>query len=340
MTVEDAFSLLEDHIYTRLAGKKASNGWYNIRGDSFCSNCASHKRSALYILAKEGASPALNCFRAGCGERKIMSVSDFYKIGFDNTEAIQVILKDAAKVSKGSINKVNHSTLIRNIELSQYQKNTLRSRCRFSNDELRDAVGYYRLIPNLYKLICDNYNDSNIINRFNYVKTVSNNGDVVVFATDDHNTFTIRSETLKGMISITESTFSGYTLRSKDCKCVENIVITEGIFDLLNIKRFYGNVDDGLYIATLGFANMFNLIKRYYCRHINTAKTLIIFADSDINRGTSFSYDKRQYSKLLNKIELELGDQAFREIYLVYNKASKDFGDFNKPIEPVKIKIK
>lgn len=341
MTLSDAYRLLEQHIYDNLDGKQASGGWYHIRGDSFCANCASHVRSALYILAKEGTSPALNCFRAGCGERKIMGVNDFYRIGFANDDAIKVILAESSKIARGSVTKYSDdTTLIRKTGLSIYQKSVLRDRCRFTNDELKNAVYKYRLIPNINGLIDDSYTDEKIRNKFDYLRAYSNTGTAVVFATNDYNTFTVRSQRLKGMISVRESVFTGYTLKSSNYKQTDTLIVTEGIFDLLNIKRFYCNVDNGFYVATLGFANMFNMIKRYYCQYINTVKTLILFADSDIQRGNSFTYDVSQYDKLLRKINKEFGSNAFCEIYIVYNSSSKDFGDFREEITPVKIKIK
>lgn len=341
LSVSDAYSLFVDFIESNLHGKRASNGWYHIRGDSFCHTCASHTRSALYVLAKEGSPPILNCFRAGCGERKQMAASDFTRIGFANEDAVRVILTESTKVARGGIRKSGFANpLMRSVDLSPYQKQILRDRCKFSQSELYDAVSKYRLIPNLVKLVDDNYQDEETRKRFDYLRYVSQKGDVVVFATNDYNTFTIRSEKLKGMISITESVFSGYSLRSDTFEKAETLVVTEGIFDLLNIKRFYGNVDNGVYVATLGFANMYNLIKRYYCANIGTIKNLIIFADSDISNASSFTYDRRMYTKLLNKLDKDLGDSAFEEIYIVYNRASKDFGDFRCDIEPVKVKIK
>lgn len=339
LDVSGAYELLIKHIMSKLHGKKASNGWYNIRGDSFCTTCATHKRSALYILVKEGSPPALNCFRAGCGERKVMAASDFGRIGFYNHEAIKLIVNESAKGTKSYINTATHNHLIRKVDLSIYQKETLRDRCRMTNDEIKSAVDKFRIIPDVVKVIEDNYEDPNIRYKFSYLKDVSKRGEAVVFATDDYNTFAIRSEKLKGMISINESVFTGYTLKSDLCDNVENLVITEGIFDILNIKRFYCDIDNAMFIATLGFANMFNLIKRYYIKHIDTVKSLIIFADSDINRGESYSYNKVQYNKLLNKINKEFGSQAFKEIFIVYNTDSKDFGDFRNNITPKKIRL-
>ena len=342
MSIEDAYKLFINHILTNLHGKKASNGWYNIRGDSFCSNCATHTRSALYILAKEGTPPAMNCFRAGCGERGVMNASDFIRIGFDNEEATKVILRESSKISKGSVTRSDsvQTPLVRNVELSTYQKQVLRDRCRFTNQEIRDAVSLYRIIPNLTKTIDDNYNDVDIRKRFDYLRLAAVSGELVSFATKDFNTFSVRSEKLKGMISIKESIFTGYTLMSQSVNAIETLVVTEGVFDILNIKRFYCNIDNALYVATLGFANMYNLIKRYYCKHIGSVKTLIIFADSDVSHGNSYTYDKRMYTNLLRKLTKDLGDNAFQEIYIVYNKASKDFGDFRQEIVPQKIQIK
>lgn len=340
LDVSGAYQLFIDFIMDKLRGKRASNGWYNIRGDSFCSNCAAHVRSALYVLAKEGSPPILNCFRAGCCERKLMSASDFIRIGFENQEAVKVILDESAKVSRNSLVKHDRNPLVRTVELSVYQKQILRDRCNFSTKDLQEAVDKYRLIPNLIKVIDDNYHDEATLKKFEYLRQVSQNGNVIVFATNDYNTFTIRSDKFKGMISISESVFSGYTLKSDIFEKAESLVITEGVFDLLNIKRFYANIDNGVYIASLGFTNMFNLIKRYYCKYIETVKTLIIFADSDVSNGSSFSYDKRMYNNLLKKISKELGDDAFKEIYIIYNQASKDFGDFRCDILPVKIQVK
>jgi len=331
MEANEAFRLLKDYCLKYLDGKESASGWICIRGDRFCSRCAEHRRSALYILIDPGNPVYLNCFRAGCDTRRRVRLQDLKDLGFNNQEAIACIMNETGKGSSRVINTDSTELISRAQTLTYLQRDYLRKRLAMDITD-KDAK-FYRIIPDLRQMIIDNFSENSDI----YKKLPPGNAqNWISFSTQDCNTFTIRSITgrLKLMISNKDLRFPGYVLQKG--KKIETIVITEGIFDLINIYTKFAPLDNAIFIATLGFNNLVNLVKYYAGKYTTTIKNLVIFADSDLKTSFGYTYKDRAYRTVWR----ELACVPFESIWLLYNKKSKDFGDMSLPIKIEKVQIK
>ena len=340
MDLKQSFNLFLDFVRTELRGKGGYyTGWIKINGDRICNECPHHKRRSLYILMKEGNLPFLKCFRISCTIKRYITKADFLSFGFTNMEAIKCLLEDSISYNAKSEKDIGSTVplVISDYTLSKDQADYFEARTNIYPDY--ETIEEYRIIPNIYKAIYETYDDVETHMRFEETKIRENKYNIT-FATQNYNMFfyrDIHASDIKLKFSVGNT--EPYTLGDSDSP--EYMVIAEGVFDLINIYSKYAVIDKAIYIATGGAQAIFNEICDYYTKHIESIKYLIIFADSDISLGNNkYTYDKKFYDNLFYKLNKTLGKDVFKEIYLVYNKASKDFGDMREEILPEKLQIK
>lgn len=345
MKLTEAYEIMADFCRTELKGKISTGGWINIRGERICNECSRHKRSTLYMLVKEGAPLVLNCFRAQCGMTKRVQMEDLLALGFNNSEAASLLLDESNHERVNTYNTLSHNVIVRDINLSMEQINYFYKRCNFI--PTRDDVIFFRMVPNIREAM----RESHVLDVRKDLNDMMENIDfygkrLISFANKEYDTFICRGAVEKNTCKLTfkidedksNDMQTGYTLeRGKDFK---TLVVTEGTFDLINVYTKFAVIEDCFYVATLGFSHTLKLIQRYYRKNIDTMERLIIFADSDIKTQSGYTYNRSMINKLLYNINNLIGKDAFKEIFIVFNKESKDFGDMSESINPVKIQIK
>lgn len=345
MTANQAYEKLREFCLKELKGKMSTSGWICIRGERICNECSRHKRSTLYMLVKEGSPVILNCFRAQCGMTKRVQMQDFLDLGFNDVEAITLMLDENNYENITTYNTLNSNVIVRDTTMSPEQLGYFYKRTKIYPDQ--DDIRFYRIIPNVKEVM----RESRILETRPDINRMMENIDfygkrLITFSNCEYNTFICRGAVPQNRCKLmfktdedkTNEMFSGYTLsRGKD---FNTLVVTEGSFDLINVFTKFAIIENTFYVATLGFSHTLKLIQKYYRKNIDTMERLILFVDSDIKTESGFTYNKSMIDKLLSNIDKIIGKDVFKEIYIVYNKASKDFGDMSEPINPVKICVK
>lgn len=338
MTRLDAIDMLLEFMYRELGTPRNDNPWKLLRGDRICTECRRHRRSTLYMLVDETSPLIFHCFRAACGKAEVVTEEHLRQLGFNHDEAIKLLLSKELVKSVRTLNFKNHHLVIRDRDLTEEQLQYISKRLGYTPST--EELSTFRLIPNIKQTIEDNqlinYNPSikEIYDRLSDQKTM------ITFANENYDTFSSRSITsnFKGMLSINkEHKFNGYSLKNTDDDNVENIIIAEGVFDILNIKKYFAVIPNSIYIASCGFNNTIPILKYHYRKYIENIKKVIVFLDSDEFDGNKYTYKSYMYNMIKKRIKQELG-RGF-ELYIIHNSASKDFGDMSKPIKPIKEQI-
>ena len=334
MTLDEASELWFKFMYAELNPRKSQNGWYKITGDRICSECPRHKNRSLYIWYQKDKRPFLKCFRASCTIRRYITVEDFTDFGFDNTDAIVNLLK-ASKVDS-NIKEWQLKTkpvIVQDKVLSKYQIDYLMKRTGIQFNPA--LIQFYRVVPNLYQTINDTLDESDTddLNKFN-VLGIRNDKRGITFATRDYRMFMFRSIFGNYKVKYALEKDYGYTLYRGVPDHVDTIVITEGIFDIINIYNYYHKNKNTLYIASLGAESMMECLSYWYRQHVETVKNIVIYADSDVvEENNKFTYNANFYKKFISIIDKRIGLDNVNKITLCYNRKSKDFGDISLEIE-------
>jgi len=338
MDLSNAYKLFKTFIMEELNGRETRDGWFRIDGSRICNRCTKTKISKLYCFCEYGTPIFLNCFRASCGMRRRINETDFKDFGFTNAEAVSLLLTASNRGIRKMVTSGNNELIIRDLILSDEQKAYMYKRTKL--DMNMDLVRKYRIIPNLHQVTLDNFHTGDpFLLKIDNTLGKLNKGDYITFATNDYNTFSVRGNRTKLILSIMQKKFGGYELIQGNK--VETICITESIFDIINIMNTNQSLDNTSFIATLGFGNMLSLIVSYYTKYIDTVENLIIFADSDEQiSNNKYTYKKTMYDNLIKGIYNKLGEDVFKSMCIVYNQSAKDFGNLSDNIKPKKIIIK
>ena len=242
MDLDQASELWFKFMYAELNPRKSQNGWFKITGDRICSECPRHKNRSLYVWYQKDKRPFLKCFRASCTIRRYITVEDFEDFGFDNKEAILMLLK-ASKVDS-NIKEWQLRTkpvIVQDKSLSKTQYDYLikRTGIQFSPA----LIQFYRVVPNLAQTIYDTLDESDVddLNKFN-VLGIRNDKRGITFATRDYRMFMFRSIYGNYKVKYALEKDYGYTLYNGIPDKVDTIVITEGIFDIIiiiNVRILY-----------------------------------------------------------------------------------------------------
>ena len=60
---------------------------------------------------------------------------------------------------------------------------------------------------------------------------------------------------------------------------------------------------------------------------------IVLVMDSDVIGNSGFTYNITDVKDIVTKLEQSLGKKFVNKIDVIYNSASKDFGDFREPID-------
>lgn len=341
MNRQTALDKLLDFMHAELGTPYNMNPWKIMRGDRICLECTKHKRSTLYMLVTEEAPLIFNCFRASCGMSRLVREKDLLDLGFRDTEAIAALINSDITKKVRTYNTASSHIVVRDLILTADQLEYFNKRCGFYPSY--DDIAKYRIIPNIREVMYDNKLNNSPAGLEVYNKLTSMSDKIsITFTNDDFDMFMTRSIVthFRGLFTTNkDKRFLGYTLKRGEK--IKNIVMCEGIFDIINIYNRFAIIDDTLYIATCGFNNTIPILKYYYRKHIDTLETFIIFMDSDIKLDNGkYMYKKYMLNNILKGIKKEIGENAFNTMWMVYNTKSKDFGDMSDEFGPVKIQLK
>lgn len=343
MSVELATKKFRDFCVSELRGRCSSKGWTKIDGSRLCSTCARKKRRTLYALINEGSAVYLKCFRASCDLKRFATYEDFEDLGFTDKEAIKVLMNRTNRIDIREYNTDSRPIYVGDRILSKEQRDYFKKRTKL--DLTIEDVYKYRIIPNLFTVMDENFDDDDpIMDKF-ISMNIQSDKKAIAFATSDYSTVSYRHvfRNQKVIFNLSDNQNNGYTLEryAEGSDEIKTLVLSEGIFDMINIYNFYAYIYGAKYIATLGFQSFLSDIVYWYRQHIDTVERLILFVDSDkdLPYGNK-TYDKYAVDNLIKNVKKELGEDAFKEIHIVYNTKSKDFGDRSLPIEPKIVTVK
>lgn len=335
------FEFMVDYHELNPRGRK----YHTFNGSALCEKCKNkineHKKSKLYmqigITDDNVDTPIfLKCFRASCGLARVINRDDFELLGYENEENIKLLLSYNSNSTFKKI-KVNRSGF-GNLKKLPYNKMIL--------DNHRNQIDYlikrtkinFKNIINLYKyrIILD-FNAFIELNNLKIDKLKFKNLDTIAFITDDGNMVQLRGidSSFKQKLTIDDSVKShGYELYSdKDIDEVESLVISEGIFDIINVKSMLRDMKKTKFVASLGFDAIVDIINYNMNKYCDTLKRLVIVMDSDTEVNGVFKFNIDQIIKLKRHLKNKINISMFTDIIFVYNTKSKDFGDFRNPIE-------
>lgn len=347
MTIKQAFDMLRMFLVRELSGKLQHNNWIEFRGDRFCQECRNHRRSALYMYVAEDSALFLKCFRASCSLKRAVTAQDLVDLGFKNQEAIKLLLS-TCNLNKLEFKNIEYSVndlIITTTRFSVKQEDYFYKRCRFVPTKV--DMDFYHLIPNFRQLVYDNFISlDGVKNKYKdflekYEKHFPeyNKTEYITYFTNDGNKFLYRSiddtskSIPKGQISIEPNKKSLYHVSKTDNP--EDLVICEGIFDLINIsKTFHKNSDNSVFTSTGGIAAFEKHIIELHKKYSNSIKNLYIYADSDIyvEEYKRYDLDINAISIILRKVFKKIPIIMFEKVYIIYNTKYKDVGDMDKPI--------
>ena len=347
MTTRQAFDLLRNFLVRELSGKIQHNNWIEFRGDRFCQECRNHRRSALYMYVSEDSALYLKCFRASCSLKRAVTAQDLADLGFKNQEAMKILLStcNSNKLEYKNIEYSVNDLIVTTVRFSVKQENYFYNRCRFV--PTKEDMDFYHLIPNFKQLVYDNFISldgvkskyKDFLEKFEKQFPEYNKTEYITYFTNDGNKFLYRSiddtakSVLKGQLSIEPNKKSLYYISKTECP--EDLVVCEGIFDLINIsKSFHKNPDKAVFTSTGGLAAFEKHVTHIYKQYSSTLKRLYIYADSDIyiKEYDRYDIDLNAISNIIRRIFKKIPVIAFEKVVIIYNTHYKDVGDMEKPI--------
>lgn len=345
MELNLAIKKFRDFCHKELNARGGNKNWYKIDGGRICSECPRHKRRTLYAYIADGSGVYLKCFRASCELKRFATLQDFHDLGFNDEDAIKILLDKSNRSDIRQFSSDNRPIIVSDWIPSKDQAEYFKARTGVKLQNI-DHLKTYRLIPNIYQVLTENFDeDEPIFVSLESIGVTKPDKNAMTFATEDFTTFSyrhIKKNNLKLVLNPDKDNVNtGYTLSRTSTGEIKTLVVTEGVFDLINIYTKFGIIDNAKYIATFGFASFESDILYHFKQHIDTVKSLVIFADSDKETPSGQkTYDEQAYRRLIKKFDSVVGQDAFENIVIVYNTASKDFGDMREPITPKIVEVR
>lgn len=314
--------------------KKYGSGWYGI---DRCTKCGKHKKRVnMYISFPDEYEPDRNifvkCFRASCGYAGRISLSDLEAIGYDNKEAIKVILEHKGGKSYAKLPRIGEEILINtkykeDIDVFNYFKS--RTGVVLNEDKCKE----YRILTDYNELIKNNpFIPESCVRALNGIITKKN---LICMLTDNAKRLIVRSikGSFKCILPLIEGDNTDYYMLRRSSE-IKDIVVSEGAFDIINFANMNRSLENALFIASLGLGATYDVVN-YETLDYDKLERLIFVADSSVDKYGKYTADIEFYRRLAKRF-----NDKFKEIYVVYNSMSKDFGDLKEPIVPEKVRLK
>lgn len=340
-----AMKLWKDFLMAECDGRETRTAWIRIDGSRICSKCGRDRRKKkLYVYCDPDHFVYLHCFRASCSTNRMITLQDFENFGFRNQEAIQVLLDPEGKSNIRMYHKSGKPMVVDDLVPSKEQMDYYWR--RIQKELTPGEVRMTRMIPNLYQVFRENLEDDDPLWEHIRRSGLTDDKRWMCFANEDFDVFSCRHifQNKKVILSTRDGNHYGvsYLRQETPESDPEAIVIAEGLFDILNVYHRFAYLENAIYIASLGQDAILTMIQYYKQKYLDSLQTLILFVDSDIYDAEHqcYQYRKGSIRRLLRQVIQKLGKEAFTNIHICYNRASKDFGDMQAPIQAIREDIK
>ena len=341
---------LKQEIYDILEQREDSiisptSDWVNMKCPICDGNSDKHH---FYILMTDNGPMMCNCFRAGCLYKKVLDRKMARVLGIRKPELLDYIDKERM------MNKRYGKSAV------EYHSNALEFELDDPNyigplGEISDEVEAYfykrthksaREYQQLFRICSD------IEYFFKYagrktpedtkkrIRWREKRGKYIYFFNDTFTMLQYRQidGKMKGKMSLVKS--DNKLLKHKPYIIPKepisedngvNIVIAEGVFDIINTYLYFSKKEDtGYYVTTTGFASTMNVLREMTKYHYMSRIT--IMADSDVN------IKKIRSLLLLNKRNNI--DDRISSLEVKYNEKGKDVGDIEERVSIKRYKLK
>lgn len=323
-----------NHLKTQHNVKIQSNKeWYTLRCP-FCGDSDKHKESKhLNIrISKKDDIMAIKCFQPKCDIGGLLKRDHLIKLGVSDLEILNYV-SSKEKENKKIINKISVTKLNLKIPLNIKKENKEYFEKRTGLNITEEMIQKYRIIGDIENFINMNkdkidYNKMlwklmyNEREGIRYIGFLNDSGTFLNFRSVNDKIKHIKIPIIHLPIYVDHKPYS--IKRNFNIKKRPYIVIAEGVFDIINIYNYLNNYD-GLFLmagSVGGIWNIFNKISKYYYDVI-----WVFIRDEGVN--IDFFKKIKKYN-----------DYKFKhDAIVIYNEASKDFGEIMKPIKMKKIKI-
>lgn len=327
MTREEAFNDFFKFLRGTMRAREYHNSYFGIDGTRVCAECKNHKINPVYIRCNPESPLYLKCFRAGCDNSRKLTEKDLLDMGYTNREAIKLLIKNVKKKSTVFDKGYNEDLYVDHTRITGEQLLYMVDRCKISLTA--ETIFQYKVIPDLKHTL--EYSPHIKINADKFSLNPKN---TICFHSDNENKFVCRGIGRDFKLSLTadpDMVGNYYTLNiGKQNKSV--MFVCEGVFDCINVFNMNQNIDkDAVFIATFGFASYKKAIEFYYQKYIDSVEHLILVMDG-YKFGDTYSYSVQEVKDLIKSLQESLGKRFVKRIDVIYNSASKDFGDFREPI--------
>ena len=329
MTREEAFNIFYKFLYSNMRAKQYHNSYFSIDGTRICSECKNHKINPVYIRCSPDAPLYLKCFRASCTNSRKLTEKDLLDMGFTDKEAIIQLLKDTKKKNFEFKKGYPQELFVDYSKLTGEQLGYMVDRCKIVLTD--ETMFEYKIIPDLKSTL--QYSPHIQINADKFSLNPKN---TICFHSDNENKFICRGigRDLKLSLTADQDMVGNYYTLNTGKKNKTIMFICEGVFDCINVYNMNRNIGkDAIFVATFGFASYVKAIEYYYQKYINSINHIVLVMDSDIIGNSGFTYNITDVKDIVTKLEQSLGKKFVNKIDVIYNSASKDFGDFREPID-------
>lgn len=335
----DALEKLYHYLFIRkekLKFKTYTTGWHAM----ICPYCGrENSEPHFYIFIPTMDKPGkvmVKCFKPDCtgaNKGRPITQEDFDSLGITDDEVINCILD-------------NNKKLPQLPSIISLEKNMKPIMVTFRSTYDNRQYFYDRINIPLTEIISEEFKVIGDIKEFlkvnkNYLSpqaviTLDKCNHCIGFLTENNQCISLRSNkkdsSFKLICRLTEKEESEvyFINKIKDKNKPKNMVISDGIFDIINAATKYVILENTEYYATLSRDRFISTIQEKIKN--GTFDKLIILEDNIKDKSTNRYIRDESFYKKYKKLSY-----AFKEIWVVYDMISKDLGDMREKHMPNKI---
>jgi len=326
---EKLVEFLEDKHNARVQG---NNKWYKLKCP-FCGDSPNPNTTHFNIrISPEDNYMVKKCFQPHCTASGVLTQQDLIHMGLSDPEVLNFVSKKT-KENKKIVSKINSTKL--NLTLPDNPHKIVSDYfLKRTNEKLnKENIKRFRVVSNITKFYEDNKDKIEYSKRIGMLRNKESEKYHYIGFINETGTFlhvrSIDDRKIKHMkIPLVNLPFyvnhQPYSLKNNfDIKKKMYGYLGEGIFDVINALLYFN--DPGFYVQTgtaNGFFSQFKTFSKYYYN-----VQWVVLKDEDVNIS------------LFKKLK-SIYDYRFKDdLIVISNEASKDIGDFSKPIKIKKIKI-
>lgn len=309
----------KDYVFDYLVNNhngiyRPNTGWIEIP----CPYCDKNSDKRHFNINKDEGNFYFRCFRASCLASGPLTGVEAIHIGIKDKNIIDYI-ENEYLANRGKTFKTKYH---RNEKMEVERDNPSKICCDYFYNrvkvDLLEVMEEYRIFTNL-KLFYKRNQDKIDYYLLKYFIKEHRDKHYLYFINDTYTLILYRQcdGDDKGQISLVRKknmTHKPYSLEvpKKKIDGTNTLYVSEGPFDIINIKLHKTKNKEGIYVALGGLAKLYKILKEF--SKIYYFPDIIIFSDSDVLVG--------HYKRVIRYIKKYIG-----RLYVVYNKAGKDYGE-------------